>query len=236
MAEIIAFVSGKGGMGKTALCAGVATALASDGMAVLCIDCDDGFGDLDHYLTMGGSPALTYPEICRGAYPLEQAAEHPAFRKLRFLAAPAKEEFVSQEAFSAMLVKAKQQFDYILLDNPRHFVTAAQWVVVTKADPAAIRGARRKADTLEILGAGKVGLVVNEAEAKMMAACKLNVDDMMDAVGLPLLGVVPMDNSVTLAPIEEKILLSRTKKGAAAAALRISRRLQGLNVKIPNRL
>lgn len=236
MAEIIAFVSGKGGMGKTALCAGAAFALAADGMAVLCVDCDDGFGDLDHYLAMGDSPALTYPEICRGAYPLEQAAEHPAFRKLRFLAAPAKEEFVTQEAFSAFLLKAKQQFDYILLDNPRHFVTAAQWVLVTKADPAAIRGARRKADALEILGARKVGLVVNETDPKMMAACKLNVDDVMDAVGEPLLGLVPADSNVWLAPTEEKILQTRTKKGAAAAIQRISRRLQGLHVKIPNRL
>lgn len=236
MAEVVAFVSGKGGMGKTALCAAVATALASDGMAVLCIDCNDGFGDLDHYLAMGDCPALTYPEICRGAYPLEQAAVHPKFSRLRFLAAPAKEEYVSREAFSALLLQAKQRFDYILLDNPGHFVTGAQWVLVTKADPAAIRGARRKADALEILGAGKVGLVVNEAEPKRLALCKLNVDDVMDAVGLPLLGVVPMDSSVLLAPMEEKSLQAYTKKGAAAASLRISRRLQGLNVKIPNRL
>lgn len=236
MAQIIAFVSGKGGMGKTALCAGVAAALASDGMAVLCIDCNDGFGDLDHYLAMENCPALTYPEICRGAYPLEQAATHPKLRKLRFLAAPAKEEFVSREAFHALLLQAKQQFDYILLDDPRYFVTAAQWVLVSKADPAAIRGARRKADALEVEGATKVGLVVNEADPKRMAVCKLNVDDVMDAVGLPLLGVVPMDMSVLLAPTEEKILQERTKKGAAAATQRISRRLQGLNVKIPSRL
>ena len=42
MGELIAIVSGKGGTGKTSLCAGIAQALAESGEAVLCIDCDVG--------------------------------------------------------------------------------------------------------------------------------------------------------------------------------------------------
>ena len=36
--ELIAIVSGKGGTGKTSLCAGIAQALAESGEKVLCID------------------------------------------------------------------------------------------------------------------------------------------------------------------------------------------------------
>ena len=38
MGELIAVLSGKGGTGKTSVCAGVATALAELGERVLCID------------------------------------------------------------------------------------------------------------------------------------------------------------------------------------------------------
>ena len=42
MGELLAVLSGKGGTGKTSVCAGVAIALAADGKKVLCVDCDVG--------------------------------------------------------------------------------------------------------------------------------------------------------------------------------------------------
>ena len=42
MGELIAVLSGKGGTGKTSVCAAVASALALDGKRVLCVDCDVG--------------------------------------------------------------------------------------------------------------------------------------------------------------------------------------------------
>ena len=45
--ELIAVLSGKGGTGKTSVCAGIATALAESGEKVLCIDCDLGLRNLD---------------------------------------------------------------------------------------------------------------------------------------------------------------------------------------------
>ena len=52
MGEVIAFVSGKGGTGKTSVCAGIAVALAEAGKQVLCIDCDVGLRNLDISLGM----------------------------------------------------------------------------------------------------------------------------------------------------------------------------------------
>ena len=234
LAEVIGFVSGKGGMGKTALCAAVAAALAADGRRVLCIDCDDGRGDLDAYLGLGQLPDLTYPEVCRGAYPLERATAHHELPKLRFLAAPAQAAEVDGDPFSGLLRRARQNFDYILLDSPRDGLPADRWVLVTRPDPAAIRGARRKADTLELQGKANVRLIVNGIDAKQMAAMGVNVDDVMDQVGLPLLGIVPLDPAVPLACAKGSPL--QGKKGAAAAARRIAQRLQGMNTAVPSRL
>ena len=47
MGELFAVLSGKGGTGKTSVCAGIAAALAQEGLRVLCIDCDVGLRNLD---------------------------------------------------------------------------------------------------------------------------------------------------------------------------------------------
>lgn len=56
------------------------------------------------------------------------------------------------------------------------------------------------------------------------------IDDVMDGVGLPLLGVVPEDTAVTLAAAEGKPLVQYTWRGAALACLNIARRLRGQRV------
>lgn len=236
MAEVIGFVAGKGGMGKTALCASIAAELTAAGKRVLCIDCDDGTGDLGTYLGLGEVPDITYPEVCRGAYALEQATAHPHLPKLRYLAAPAAPESVNAADFTALMIQAKRSFDYIFLDNPRFLGHADRLLLVTAPNPAAIRGARRKADALEVQGKTNARLLVNFIDKKEMAALGLTVDDVMDQVGLPLLGIVPRDPNVILACAAEKVLHQITKKGAAAASQRIAHRIQGHTVAIPTRV
>ena len=231
MAEVIAFTAGKGGMGVTALCAAVAWDLAGSGKKVLCIDCDDGRGDLDLYLGLEGSPELTYGEVCH--YPLDRASSCLGHGHFRFLAAPIRAESITQEEFAGLLRQARREFDYILLDDPK-FSLADRWVLVTRPDPAAIRGARRRADSLEVGGASNVRLVVNGIDRKQMAALDLTVDDVMDQVGLGLLGIVPLDPEVTLSCAAGQPL--RGKKGAGAAAERIAKRIQGIQTAVPSRL
>ena len=120
MGELFAVLSGKGGTGKTSVCAGIATALAEEGKRVLCIDCDVGLRNLDISLGLADSAALSFLDVSEGGYPLEQAAKHPVYPTLSFLTAPMNRpaEQIDQSAFSAMLRKARQEFDYIFLDAP----------------------------------------------------------------------------------------------------------------------
>ena len=53
-----------------------------------------------------------------------------------------------------------------------------------------------------------------------------------DNTGLPLLGVVPEDENVTLAAAFETPLLKYGRKGAAAACKRIAKRILGLSAPI----
>ncbi len=242
MGELIAVLSGKGGTGKTSLCAGIATALADSGDSVLCIDCDIGLRNLDLSLGMGNSGALSFVDVCSGGYPLQRATCHSEYSRLRFLTAPlnCSAEDVDMAAFSKMLHSARAQFDYVFLDAPAGIdagfrlcaAYADRVILVTNPDPAAIRDAARAGEMLERMGKDHVKMVVNRITPRLFQTMRITVDDVMDEAGLPLLGVVPEDVNVVLASTFEKPLLQYTKKGAAAACRRIAKRIKGLPVPV----
>lgn len=242
MGELIAVLSGKGGTGKTSVCAGLATALAQDGKQVLCIDCDVGLRNLDIALAMDDIAALSFVDIYSGAYSLEQASRHPVYENLQFLTAPINcpAGEVDMDAFCQLLMQARQKYHYIFLDAPAGieagFTLAARnadrILLITGADPAAVRDACRASEVLELMGKTNVRLIVNRVNEKMFDTMRLTVDDIMDRSGVPLLGIIPEDQNVVLAAAFKKPLLKQTKKGAAAACRRIAKRLQGLHVPI----
>ena len=242
MGEVIAVVSGKGGTGKTSVCAGLATALAEFGESVLCIDCDIGLRNLDISLGISQMDALSFLDICRGEYTLEQAAVHPEYPKLRFLTAPmnCQPDSIDYTAFGNLLRQARKTCSYIFLDAPAGidagFQLAARYadriLLVSGADPASVRDAARAADLLELMEKPEIRLIVNRINPKMVSAMKLTVDDVMDRAGLPLMGIVPEDPQVTLRAAMEKPLLRKNKKGAAAACRRIALRIMGLRVPV----
>jgi septum site-determining protein MinD len=102
--KVTAVLSGKGGTGKTSVCAGIATAMAQSGEKVLCIDCALGLRNLDIALGMSDISALSFLEVCRGEYSLSMAARHPIYTNLYFLTAPmhCNPEDMDFSAFSKM--------------------------------------------------------------------------------------------------------------------------------------
>ena len=242
MGELIAVLSGKGGTGKTSLCAGLAQALALLGEKVLCIDCDVGLRNLDIALGISQIGGLSFLDVCSGAYDLDMASKHPVYPNISFLTAPVScpIEEVDPAAFSQMLEQAREQFSYVLLDAPAGieagFRLAAQFadrvILVTSADPASIRDASRAGDVLETMGKTNVRMIINRVKPKMITAMGVTVDDIMDQSGLPLLGIVPEDENVILAAAFRRPLLGYSKKGAAKACRRIAKRIQGQTVPV----
>ena len=240
---IAAILSGKGGTGKTSVCAGLSVALASAGYRVLCVDCDVGLRNLDISLGLSEGDSLSFLDVLRGDYTLDQAACHPLYPTLSFLTAPvnAPAEDIHPQAFAAMLRQARAQFDYILLDAPAGldagFRLAAgpadKHLLVTGPGPAAIRDAARVGEVLELMEKTDVRLIVNRVDRELFADLNLTVDDIMDTAGLPLLGIVPEDPNVVLAAAFGYPLANYRKRSPAAAAYRrIAQRIQGLPVPI----
>ena len=105
MGKVMAVLSGKGGTGKTTVCAGLALELAAQGCRVLCIDLDVGLRNLDIALGMAQVPALSFPDVSEGGASLLEAARHPGCEALSFLTAPVgrRPEELDQEAFARMM-------------------------------------------------------------------------------------------------------------------------------------
>ena len=72
----------------------------------------------------------------------------------------------------------------------------------------------------------------NRLFADPMKAMNKNVDDIMDEVGLPLLGIVPTDPNVSLAAALGRPMIKYSHFGATAAYKRITKRILGMQVSI----
>lgn len=239
--KVIVIASGKGGTGKTSLTAGVASALAEMGKRVLAIDGDSGLRNLDLALGMSDSVVFTFEDVAKGVVSLETgAAAHPAQQGLYLLTAPIAEPALSENGMRLIADQAGGMgFDYLLIDGPagltpeiRMFSTiATQGIVVSTAESASLRGAERVTRMLEEEHIMRIRLVVNRVRPQMVYHQKLgNIDDAMDCVGLPLLGVVPEDETV-IACCNNGVLLTRSRRSPAAQACRnIARRLEGSRV------
>ena len=238
MGSVVAVLFGKGGTGKTSVCAGIAIALAKSGLRVLCIDCDVGLRNLDISLGLSDSGALSFQDVSEGGYSLGQAARHPVFPTLSFLTAPMNRSMdqIKPDSFFEMIRQARTLFDYVFLDAPagveagfRLVSTAAdRFLVITGSGPAAVRDATRVGELLELAGKTDVRLVVNRVDKTMLSILKLTIDDVMDSAGLPLLGVVLEDPDVPMAAACGMSLERYNKRSTAAGSFtRIARRIQG---------
>lgn len=243
MGRILTFVSGKGGTGKTSMCAAVASCLSAMGDRVLCIDADVGLRNLDLALGMSDAAAAPFTCVMNGEFTAEELPGEARLRGLRLLTAPVglSPEEIDEAAFTAMLAQCRESFDWCLIDAPAGVgagfrlacLAADEAIVVTGADAATMRDGSRAA---QLLPEGLFARVlVNRVSRTMYRRMQKTVDDVMDAVGLPLLGIVPEDESVQLSASNGLPLVLESDKGASAACLRIARRLKGLKTPLTAR-
>ncbi len=238
MGEVISVISGKGGTGKTTVCAAVASCLAAEGQHVLCIDLDIGLRNLDIALGMAELPIVAFTDVLHGHYSLDNATQHPQLDALYLLTAPVREneELIDMNAFGRLLAQVREHFDFCLIDAPAGIGTtfrlatryADRCLIVSTPDPASMRDAGCAADLLLLDGKEELHLVVNRVTPKLFTRMRLTVDDIMDGVGLPLLGLIPEDNRVLLSAASGSALIFEAHDGAAEACLRISRRLRSI--------
>lgn len=235
MGKVIVIASGKGGTGKSTTAAALACALSKLGKRVICIDADAGFRNLDLCLGLSDAAVLDYGDVISGSSTLENAIiACEAYPNLSFLAAPVE----PMEGTPAELIpELKEDYDYCLIDCPGGLDSVIcetaklsdMAIIVATPDVCSHRDASRIAQRFVSLGLPSK-LLVNRVSPSLLRRTSCTLDDTIDDVGLRLIGYIPEDKAVSLSLAAGKPLLSYSGRGAAAAYMRIARRLNGENV------
>ena len=240
MGQVIAIVSGKGGTGKTSLTALIGAALAGLDKRTLLIDCDVGLRDLDLALGLSDRVLMDFSDVVAGRATLDEAVvRHPKLQNLYLLTAPVTTEaaLASPDGMGALLETARESYDFVLIDggaglgesfrlSTEH---ADRIIVVSTTEPSCLRDAQRTVMELHSYP-GRVHLIVNRLRRKLLKSLRANIDDAMDAAGLPLLGVVPEDEDLSALLGKGKVDGFGYYSGARRAARNIARRLCGEKV------
>jgi len=216
-------------------------ALARLGHRTLCLDCDVGLRNLDIALVMTDRAVIDFTDVMEGRCSLEEAAAaHPQQKNLFLLTAPIRFEAadIDKKAYQKLIRKIKKQFDYCLVDAPAGLGAGFQLaisgadrvVVVTTTDASSLRDAQRTVMELEGFSREQVHLVVNRCRKKLLRSLHQTIDDAIDTAGLPLLGVIPEDETMPLYAGRGIPLLLTTNDCAALAYRNIARRVDGQKV------
>lgn len=238
MARKIVLASGKGGVGKSSLTAGIAIALCSMGQSVLVVDFDIGMGCLDLILASDDTGIFNWGDVITGSCDSTQALRSTIGPAL--LTAPTHflDDF-TDKSVKEMLDKYDDSFDYILMDAPAGvsggFTLAAacadEGIIVSTADEVCVRVGSFAGDKLSSLGVNDVKLAINRFNKKQTTQGHyLNIDEVIDATSLQLIGVVPEDKKISYCSVTGMRMLDNSK--AKEAFKRIAMRLEGYNINL----
>lgn len=242
MGEVIVITSGKGGVGKTTATANIGTGLARAGKKVLMIDVDIGLRNLD--VVMGLENRIVYDlvDVIEGVCRIKQAViKDKRFDGLFLMPAAQTRDktAVSPEQMKELCKKLTEQYDYVLLDCPagieqgfRNAIAGAEKaIVVTRPEVSSIRDADR---IIGLLGANDIDdpvLIVNQLKMNMVArGDMLGVEDIVEILGIDLLGVVPDDEGVIVSTNKGEPVIIRDESRAGLAYRNIAKRIMGEQV------
>ncbi len=243
MTRVIVITSGKGGVGKTTITANLGTAIAQLGNKVCLIDADFGLRNLDLLLGLEQRVVYTIIDALAGECTLEKAIVKDKRTEGLYLLPAAQnrtKDAINPDQMRQVIQELSPSFDYIVVDCPagiemgfRNAISAAQEaLVVTTPEVAAVRDADRVVGLLENENMKSINLIVNRLRPEMVAMDEMiSVEDIVDLLVIPLIGIVPDDKRIiTSSNKGEPLVLNPEGVLPALAIQNIARRIQGYEV------
>ena len=237
MARVIVVTSGKGGVGKTTSAAAIATGLALLGKKTVVIDFDVGLRNLDLIMGCERRVVFDFINVINDGIRLHQALIKDK-RVENLYVMPTSQtrdkDALDLEGVEKALGELKLEFDFIICDSPAGIERGAQMalyfadeaVIVTNPEVSSVRDSDRIIGILNSKTrraekgeeAVKQHLLLTRYDpARVEKGEMLKVEDVLEILAIPLLGVIPQDDSVLQAsnvgmPV---VLDERSKAGQA---------------------
>lgn len=207
MGTVVCVTSGKGGTGKTSVAVGVAVAFARRGKKTLLLELDIGLRGIDLFFGFSPSTPLLYDlgDLLLGRCELSDVVTSvPAMPHLSYLPGPLSMPNGFEFGQVADLIKRLQLlYDIIIIDTSAGLglsimvavQTADLTIVVTTPDPVCVRAGAKVTSLLEKYECYHYRMIINKVRASMLRHTAIaDLDEVMDGVGAPLLGVIPEDD------------------------------------------
>ena len=211
--EILTVLSGKGGTGKTLMASNIGARLAADGKKVLIIDGNFQSRGVDMALDLESRVVYDMVDILKGDCRIRQAlTKHHKYSELYILEPPVfrKGGGISMMEFEVLLERVKKGFDYVILDTSssstdvsvRMALLSQRCMLVTTQDPVSVRAGQSLLAEMKRQGVPPENcrLLINNVRLKLADEGYLtDVEDIADAFGIPVCGVIPYDENMHVA-------------------------------------
>ncbi|MDB5399509.1 MAG: septum site-determining protein MinD [Acetobacteraceae bacterium] len=255
MGKVLVVTSGKGGVGKTTSTAALGAALARSGENVVVVDFDVGLRNLD--LVMGAERRVVFDliNVVQGDAKLAQALiRDKRIETLSLLPASQTrdKDALTVEGVDKVVAELREKFDWVICDSPAGIERGAllamrnadMAVVVTNPEVSSVRDSDRiigmlDSKTLRAERGERIDkhLLVTRYDANRAARNEmLKVEDVLEILSIPLLGIIPESEEVLKASnIGSPVTLNNPNSVPARAYFDAARRLKGdlVDVVIP---
>src|SRR5947209_5326500 len=250
MAKVLVVTSGKGGVGKTTSTAALGAALARAGQHVSVGDSDVALRNLD--LVMGAERRVVFDliNVVRGVAKLPQALiRDKRLEKLWLLPASQirDKDALTEEGIGRVVDELRPSYDWITGDSPAGIERGAtlamrfadEAIIVTNPEVSSVRDSDRiigmldsktvKAERGERIG--KHVLITRYDGARAARGEMLSIEDVLDILATPLLGIIPESQDVLRASnVGSPVTLNNPASTPARAYIDATRRLLGETV------
>ncbi|WP_374467817.1 septum site-determining protein MinD [Phenylobacterium sp.] len=252
MSKVVVVTSGKGGVGKTTSSAALGAALAQAGQSVVVVDFDVGLRNLD--LVMGAERRVIFDlvNVVQGDAKLPQALiRDKRLENLWLLPASQTrdKDALTDAGVEAVIGELRGRFDWIICDSPAGIEKGATLamrfadvaVVVANPEVSSVRDSDRiigllDSKTRQAEEGGRVEkhlLLTRYDSARAARGEMLRVDDVLEILAIPLLGIVQESADVlTASNVGAPVTLHNPASPVARAYADAARRLMGESIPI----
>ena len=208
MARRIVITSGKGGVGKTTVCANLGYSLAQNGLKVLLFDADIGLNNLDVVLGVENKVVYDLMDVANGKCRAKQAiVQDPKIRNLYIL--PSNNIYntldINGSNLKCVLDELDSHFDYILIDCPagiengflRAVNCSSEVIVITTPHLSAIRDADKVITILNNTCINLMGVIVNRLRGDLILENQmLDISSIEKYLKCKVIGAIPEDDVI----------------------------------------
>ncbi len=242
MGRVIAFISGKGGVGKTTIVSNTALALNELGKNTVVVDGNVTTPNLSMHLGIQFYP-ITLHDVLKGNFSINEAMYiHPSGLKVIPGGIGIKDlEGINLDLLPDSIYSLSEESDYILIDGAaglgkealKAMEIADDIVIVTNPDLPSVTEALKVKKIAEEFDTNVMGVVVNRIARKKT---ELTDNEIKGLLELPILGKIPEDPAIPQS-IHKKmpVVHHKSNSPASIAIKRFSANMIGeeLNLKSP---